>query len=202
MVESLEKAVYLASSNNSLPYQHEQHHRLPTLPALMPAIAQGHCLGEACKGLASSNNTTASLTHLLSYLSSHRDTVMESLEKAIYLASSNDITAAASAAGEWTSERIAALGLTVSTMLKGTTTSAAKITAALLKSVTKGAVQIVISLVLAFMMVWDMPSIKAGVETLRSSRLAPVYDEVAPVLSVFGNLFGKALEVQVRAGLL
>lgn len=148
---------------------------------------------------AGCNRTTTFL--LLSYLPSHRDTVMESLEKAIYLASSNDITAAASAAGEWTSERIAALGLTVSTMLKGTTTSAAKITAALLKSVTKGAVQIVISLVLAFMMVWDMPSIKAGVETLRSSRLAPVYDEVAPVLSVFGNLFGKALEVQVRAGL-
>lgn len=30
------------------------------------------------------------------------------------------------------------------------------------------------------------------------SRLAPIYDEVAPVLSVFGRLFGKALQAQVR----
>ena len=30
-----------------------------------------------------------------------------------------------------------------------------------------------------------------------SSRLAPVYNEVAPVFGVFGRLFGKALEVQV-----
>ena len=29
------------------------------------------------------------------------------------------------------------------------------------------------------------------------SRLAPIYDEVAPVLGVFGKLFGKALEAQV-----
>jgi hypothetical protein len=31
------------------------------------------------------------------------------------------------------------------------------------------------------------------------SRLAPVYEEVAPVLGVFGRLFGKALEAQVGA---
>ena len=30
-----------------------------------------------------------------------------------------------------------------------------------------------------------------------SSRLAPVYNEVAPVFAIFGQLFGKALEVQV-----
>ena len=85
-------------------------------------------------------------------------------------------------------------------------------------------------MVLGFMLVWDMPSIKQGVATLArygcevyaggavgrqkgtdgtcyphilclvpsfSSRLAPVYNEVAPVFGVFGRLFGKALEVQV-----
>ena len=46
---------------------------------------------------------------------------MESLEKAIYLASSNDITLVAAAApGEWTPERIATLGLAVSQTLKVT----------------------------------------------------------------------------------
>jgi len=59
-----------------------------------------------------------------------------------------------------------------------------------------------VSLVLGFMLVWDMPSIKQGVSTLGSSRLAPVYNEVAPVLTVFGRLFGKALEVQARIALI
>ena len=57
--------------------------------------------------------------------------------------------------------------------------------------------QTIVSLVLAYMLVWDMPKIKDGVATLKSSRLAPVYNEVAPSLGVFGKLFGKALEAQV-----
>lgn len=57
------------------------------------------------------------------------------------------------------------------------------------------------SLILGFLFVWDMPAISAGIATLRTSRLAPVYNEVAPVLSVFGALFGKALQVQVSARL-
>jgi hypothetical protein len=60
--------------------------------------------------------------------------------------------------------------------------------------------QVGVSFVLSFMLVWDMPSIASGVASLRSSRLAPFYNEVAPALSVFGKLFGKALEAQVRNG--
>ncbi|GAX80385.1 hypothetical protein CEUSTIGMA_g7824.t1 [Chlamydomonas eustigma] len=131
------------------------------------------------------------------------DQVMDSIEKAIYLASNNDITAvAANDPGTWTSERIASLGLAISSTLKAYTTTAAKITASMLSSVTKLAVQTMVSLVLGFMLVWDMPSIKQGVSTLGSSRLAPVYNEVAPVLTVFGRLFGKALKVQARIALI
>ena len=36
-----------------------------------------------------------------------------------------------------------------------------------------------------------------GVTSLKNSRVAPLYREVAPVLGVFGKLFGKALEAQV-----
>ena len=127
------------------------------------------------------------------------DSILESLEKAIYLATSSDITAAtASSSSEWGSERIASLGLAVSSTLKGYTTTAAKITASLLSSAVKITVQAIVSLVLGFMLVWDLPSIKKGVASLSSSRLAPVYHEVAPVLTVFGLLFGKALEVQAR----
>jgi hypothetical protein len=98
---------------------------------------------------------------------------------------------------EWTKERSTQLGLAVSSMLKGYTTTAATITATLLKSVSKFAVQVFVSLVLSFMFVWDLPAITGGIASLRSSRLAPVHQEVAPVLGVFGRLFGKALEAQV-----
>lgn len=103
---------------------------------------------------------------------------------------------------EWTKQRSTQLGLAVSSMLKGYTTTAATITATLLKSVSKFAVQVCVSLVLSFMFVWDLPAITSGIASLRSSRLAPVHQEVAPVLGVFGRLFGKALEAQVRRRLL
>ena len=49
---------------------------------------------------------------------------------------------------------------------QGYTTTGAKITAIMLSSVTKVAFQTVISMVLGFMLVWDLPSIKQGVSTL------------------------------------
>lgn len=125
--------------------------------------------------------------------------VMNSLEKAIYLANSNDIAAAAVSDSQvWTVERSTQLGLAVSSMLKGYTTTAAKYTAVFLKSVAKFSLQALVSLILAFLFVWDMPAIGAGISMLGSSRLAPVYNEVAPVITVFGKLFGKALEVQAQ----
>ena len=61
--------------------------------------------------------------------------------------------------------------------------------------------QLGVSLILSFMMVWDLPTIARGVESLRSSRLAPVYNTVAPSLKVFATLFGKALQAQSRIAL-
>lgn len=48
------------------------------------------------------------------------------------------------------------------------------------------------------MMVWDLPRIAKGVASLQTSRLAPVYNTVAPSLGVFGMLFGKALQCQAQ----
>lgn len=133
------------------------------------------------------------------------DQIMESLEKIVILATTNDITAATAATAQngqaWTAERSVALGLAVSGMLKGYTTTAAKITAGIVSSVTKFALQVGVSLILSFLLVWDLPTIFKGVVSLRSSRLSPIYNEVAPVLSVFGKLFGKALEAQARIAL-
>lgn len=54
------------------------------------------------------------------------------------------------------------------------------------------------ALILGFFTLWDLPTISKAVASLKHSRLAPVYEEVAPVLGVFGKLFGKALEAQAR----
>lgn len=53
-------------------------------------------------------------------------------------------------------------------------------------------------MVLSFMFVWDLPNIASGAASLRTSRLAPFYYELAPTLIVFGQLFGKALQAQAR----
>lgn len=57
--------------------------------------------------------------------------------------------------------------------------------------------QVGVSLVLSFMVVWDFPTIARGMQSLRSSRLRAVYTEIAPTFTVFGSLFGKALQAQV-----
>ncbi|MEW5307469.1 MAG: hypothetical protein WDW36_009864 [Sanguina aurantia] len=102
---------------------------------------------------------------------------------------------------DWTTERSVALGMTVSGMLKGYTTTAAKLTVSMLSSVTRFAFEVFVSLILSFMLLWDLPGIAAGVRTLRSSRLAAIYNEIGPVLTVFAKLFGKALEAQARIAL-
>lgn len=61
--------------------------------------------------------------------------------------------------------------------------------------------QLGVSLILSFMMVWDLPRIARGVSSLRTSRLAPIYNTVAPSLGVFGTLFGKALQCQAQIAL-
>eukprot|EP00877_Chromochloris_zofingiensis_P004002 jgi/Chrzof1/13602/Cz08g03250.t1 len=124
---------------------------------------------------------------------------MESLERFVMLATSNDITrVTVDSTHDWTTERSVQLGLSVSSMLKGYTTTAAQVITAMLKSVTRFTIQVGVSLVLGFFMLWDLPMINRGVGSLKQSRLAPVYEEVAPVVSVFGKLFGKALEAQAR----
>jgi predicted PurR-regulated permease PerM len=56
-------------------------------------------------------------------------------------------------------------------------------------------------MILGFFMLWDLPTISQGVASLKNSRLAPVHAELAPVLTVFGKLFGRALEAQARIAL-
>eukprot|EP00891_Asterochloris_glomerata_P005673 jgi/Astpho2/5673/e_gw1.00079.178.1_t len=83
-------------------------------------------------------------------------------------------------------------------MLRGYTDAAVSFTSTLLSFISRFAIQVGVSLVLSFMFVWDLPAIQEGTASLRTSRLRNFYAEVAPTCTVFGTLFGKALQAQAR----
>ena len=69
------------------------------------------------------------------------------------------------------------------------------------RRLTSQVLQVGVSMVLSFMFVWDLPNIASGAASLRTSRLAPFYYELAPTFIVFGQLFGKALQAQASSAL-
>jgi len=66
----------------------------------------------------------------------------------------------------------------------------------LLGASTKAVLQTIISLIFAFMLIWDLPGIRRGINGLGQSRLGGAYSEVAPSVGNFGMLLGKALQAQ------
>ncbi|KAG6542439.1 hypothetical protein Mapa_016129 [Marchantia paleacea] len=68
--------------------------------------------------------------------------------------------------------------------------------ATLISATSRFALQSLVSLIFSFMLVWDMPAIRRGVQSLKESRLSIVYQETAPVIATFGRIFGKALQAQ------
>jgi len=56
--------------------------------------------------------------------------------------------------------------------------------------------QFLLSIVLSFLILWDLPSLKAGVQSLARGRTADVYAEIAPGITAFGVMLGRAFEAQ------
>ena len=56
--------------------------------------------------------------------------------------------------------------------------------------------QFLISIILSFLILWDLPSLKAGVQTLATGRTADAYAEIAPGVTAFGIMLGRAFEAQ------
>ena len=56
--------------------------------------------------------------------------------------------------------------------------------------------QFLLSIVLSFLILWDLPSLKRGVGALATGRTAEVYDEIAPSMRAFGVMLGRAFEAQ------
>ena len=58
------------------------------------------------------------------------------------------------------------------------------------------AFQFVLSLILSFLLVWDMPATKKRIARFGEGRTADVYAEIAPGLRAFGVMLGRAFEAQ------
>jgi predicted PurR-regulated permease PerM len=56
--------------------------------------------------------------------------------------------------------------------------------------------QFLISIVLSFLILWDLPSLQRGIQSLSIGRTAEVYEEIAPGITAFGVMLGRAFEAQ------
>jgi predicted PurR-regulated permease PerM len=59
-----------------------------------------------------------------------------------------------------------------------------------------------LSLLFSFLIVLDLPSLAAGAQRLRRTRVGFIYDEVAPSIQMFGQVLGRALEAQLAIAFL
>jgi predicted PurR-regulated permease PerM len=56
--------------------------------------------------------------------------------------------------------------------------------------------QFLLSIILSFLILWDLPALKAGITSLSTGRTADIYAEIAPGMSAFGVMLGRAFEAQ------
>ncbi|MBN8548030.1 MAG: AI-2E family transporter [Deltaproteobacteria bacterium] len=54
-----------------------------------------------------------------------------------------------------------------------------------------------LSLLFSFLIVLDLPGLQAGVRGLKDTKIGFIYHEVAPTISEFGTVLGRALEAQL-----
>lgn len=58
------------------------------------------------------------------------------------------------------------------------------------------ALQFVLSIILSFLLIWDLPKTGAYLRRLSEGRTADIYREITPSLSAFGVMLGRAFEAQ------
>lgn len=97
---------------------------------------------------------------------------------------------------EFDKEEAQRFGNALQHLLKDYTKLAIKMITKFVGSITKSVIQVLISLIFSFMIVWDLPGIKKGLGSLHRSRLGEAYSEVAPSVVNFGQLLGKAFQAQ------
>lgn len=73
--------------------------------------------------------------------------------------------------------------------------SVLSITSSIISNSTSAIYKAMLSLLFSIMIIWDLPQLKKAVQTLRKSRVAPIYAELAPRLTSFGEILAKSFEV-------
>lgn len=63
------------------------------------------------------------------------------------------------------------------------------------------AFQFALSIILSFIVLWDLPRIASGIASLSQSRAADTYHEIAPGMKAFGTVLGRAFEAQTIVAL-
>lgn len=56
--------------------------------------------------------------------------------------------------------------------------------------------QFFISIILSFLILWDLPRLRENVQSLSQGGTAEVYDEIAPGMTAFATILGRAFEAQ------
>lgn len=97
---------------------------------------------------------------------------------------------------EWSPERARTLGMLLQKSLRNYIAATVALITKLLGASTKVVFKALLSLLFSFMIMWDLPTLAAGVARLRESRVSWLYEELAPVVSKFGSVLGKSFEAQ------
>ncbi|GJQ11846.1 hypothetical protein GpartN1_g3637.t1 [Galdieria partita] len=102
-----------------------------------------------------------------------------------------------SSSDAWTEERSRRLGILLQKSVKHHVAAAVSLTTKILRESTKILFKALVSLVFSFLIVWDLPKIARGVNSLKRSKIGPAFMEVAPHIGEFGVIFGKSFEAQL-----
>ncbi len=122
----------------------------------------------------------------------------DKVEQFVSFSSEQPLTAAATtvAAPADSVERSRRLGVLLHDKLRGYIAGTVALTTRLVGAMTKVVFKALLSLIFAFMVIWDLPRVTRGVQSLRYSRLGFMYDDLAQPICQFGNVVGKAFEAQ------
>jgi predicted PurR-regulated permease PerM len=56
--------------------------------------------------------------------------------------------------------------------------------------------QFILSIILSFLLIWDLPQTRQRMQKFSTGRTAEIYREIAPGLTAFGTMLGRAFEAQ------
>eukprot|EP00239_Pterosperma_sp_CCMP1384_P012388 CAMPEP_0197865656 /NCGR_PEP_ID=MMETSP1438-20131217/43788_1 /TAXON_ID=1461541 /ORGANISM="Pterosperma sp., Strain CCMP1384" /LENGTH=520 /DNA_ID=CAMNT_0043484149 /DNA_START=561 /DNA_END=2123 /DNA_ORIENTATION=+ len=93
--------------------------------------------------------------------------------------------------------RAARLGSMIQRALSTHASYVAELISQLILGITRFSAQGTVSLIFSFIIVWDLPTLVAGVTSLKHSKLSTWYGYVVPSITKLGTLVGKAIQAQL-----